>query len=159
MVGMCATCGRGRVATRLLQHPREVSRLSDLEPCRSFERFCSLRSSTETHATNRVVITLSIKVSSVFRSVLFNVVFHHRCVNIPLNFSTGNKQWLEFLGCITWQTGRSLDKQTTGESASYVYTLRCGVVKDIVCLVFDSKRNTALISFWCQTIKFKIFDH
>lgn len=101
MVGMCATCGRGRVATRLPQHPREVSRLSDLEPCRSFKSFCSLRSITETHATNRVVITLSIKVSGVFRSVLFDVIFHRRCVNIPLNFSTSNKQWLEFLGCTT----------------------------------------------------------
>lgn len=101
MVGMCATCGRERVATRLPQHPREVSRLSDLEPCRSFKSFCSLRSITETHATNRVVITLSIKVSGVFRSVLFDVIFHRRCVNIPLNFSTGNKQWLEFLGCTT----------------------------------------------------------
>lgn len=35
VVGMSAAFGRGLVATRLPQHPREVSRLSDLVPCGS----------------------------------------------------------------------------------------------------------------------------
>lgn len=108
VVGMRAAFGRGLVATRLPQHPREVSRLSDLVPCGSRIEFLLL----PVGSTNRVVVHWCFTVCT--------VKFH--CYP---NKSFTVSSWIPPVDCKPGQEeDRWKKRRVTGESASHFHVFK-----------------------------------